>query len=198
MTELHVDQALVGRKVRNAARPDWGDGTVLRVQPTQVGGRPACRVSIQFAAGHRTVVVPPCRLVEPAADPQRAAGWLDSLAGRTVDDRLRSLPLEVVQHLGTPRQRLDAVLPWYRYDDGPASLVRWARALLGVPDPLSSFSRDELAAAFAHFCVERDAHLRNVAAILVRSESRDALHQWLAALEPPVAAAVRAALSRVV
>ena len=83
MPELEYNAELVGRRVCNPSRPEWGLGTVLRVQTTLADGQTVHRVSVQFATGHRTILIPPGRLAEPQDEPQRAAGWLDhSAAGR--------------------------------------------------------------------------------------------------------------------
>lgn len=191
-----MEQALVGRKVRNAARPEWGVGTVLRVQPTKVGGAPVHRVSVQFAVGHRTLLVPPARLVAPEPEQQRDDGWLDQIAGATLDDQLLNLPTSVTELLGTPRDRLSAVFGLYEYTEDPASLLKWARAQTQVADPLTHWSRDELLTAFRAFCRERDAHFRVMAALLVKAEGKDALKAALDALPSHVRSSLDAALAR--
>lgn len=194
---MTIDGTLVGRKVCNAARPEWGTGTVLSVEPATVSGQPAHRVTVQFAAGRKTVLVPPCRLIEPQPEPQRAAGWLDQLAGRSLDDRLRRLPEEVAQTLGTPRQRLAVLLPWYAFSEEPASLVAWARRMIVAADPLSHWTRDELTEAFAAFSADRDAHLRALSALLRQQEGPAALVSWVESLDPALQERIRAALARV-
>ncbi|MBW7905167.1 MAG: DUF3553 domain-containing protein [Phycisphaerae bacterium] len=191
--DLVIEPSLVGSKVRVLARPDWGAGTVVSLsRATGVH-----RVTIDFpVVGRRVVVVPPARLGPPEAGPVRQAGWLDSLAGATADQRLRQLPADVEQVLGTPAQRLAAVLPWYGFDAEEHGLVRWARALVRASDPLSVWSRDELEAAFAAFCRERDAHLRGVAALLRQQEGAQGLAAWIDQLEQPIRERVREALRR--
>ncbi|HMQ15467.1 MAG TPA: DUF3553 domain-containing protein [Phycisphaerae bacterium] len=188
-----ISMTLVGSRVRVLARPDWGTGTVVSLS----GATGVHRVTIDFpVVGRKVVVVPPGRLGPPEADPIRRAGWLDSLAGATADQRLRQLPSDVAQVLGTPAQRLAAVLPWYGFDADPHALVRWARALVRAPDPLSVWSRDELESAFAAFCRERDAHLRGVAALLRQQEGAPALAAWVDQLDPPIRERVLEALRR--
>jgi hypothetical protein len=194
MGELRVGPHLVGVKVKNAARPEWGAGTVLRVQPVEVGVRKTFRVSVQFATGHRTLLVPPARLVTPEREPQRESGWLAGLGKNTLDDRLRALPQQVVEVLGTPRERLSAVIPLYALRPESESLLRWAREQTGVSDPLTCWTRDELLVAFQDFCAQRDAHLRHVAALLKRSEGGTALAEAIASIPEPLRSEVRAAL----
>ncbi len=196
MSDLPVNAALVGRKVRNPARPEWGDGEVLRVQATTVGGQPVHRVSVQFVTGHRMLVVPPARLVEPAPEQQRAAGWLDTLGKRTLDDRLVNLPVSVREFIGTPAQRVALLASLYTYDEEPASLVQWARRQADVADPLSQWSRDELMVAFREFCMERDSALRHAAALVKQKAGPAALERVLADLPDAVRPAMLAALRR--
>lgn len=199
MTELIVNRELVGRKVINAGRTDWGAGVVQKVE--RAGGpddSPVYRVIVQFTGARRTLLAPPARLIEPRAEEERQAGWLDTLAGRTIDDRLKRVPDELLRVLGTPRQKLDALLPLYEYDEEPKTLTRWARAQTGVGDPLSQWSRDELTLAFASFRADRDAALRSAAAMLRQSEGAAALGDWLARLEEPLRGRVREALARVI
>lgn len=195
MEELDVTNQLVGAKVRNAARPEWGVGTVLRVQQIPAGDQPAHRLSIQFDTGHRTVLVPPARLVKAEPEPKRAAGWLEGLGKTTLDDRLRSLPGEVTQVLGTPRERLAAVIPFFAITEDSPSLLRWASSQTGVADPLTLWTRDELLVALRDFCRERDAYLRTVAALIKQAEGAEALQETLAslpaALRQPILDALR-------
>ncbi|MFO0837073.1 MAG: DUF3553 domain-containing protein [Phycisphaerae bacterium] len=176
MSEL-TTPLIVGQAIAAAARPDWGVGVVLRVEPTVVEGRPAQRVTVRFPIGQKVVLTPPARLTAPPESPQRESGWIDQIAGRTLDDRLRALPEHAVQVLGSLRDRLLALKPLYAYDESPGSLVRWARAQTGLGDPLSHYSRDELAQAFEAFSLVRDAVLKELCA-RARKSDPDAL-TWL-------------------
>ncbi len=196
MDELAVTPELVGARVTNAARPEWGVGTILRVQQTYLRGKPAHRVSIQFAVGHRTLLVPPARLLAPQPEPRREAGWLEGLGKTTLDDRLRSLPEQVTQVLGTPRERFAALIPLYTVAEHSPALLRWATSQTGAADPLTHWTRDELLVALREFCNERDAHLRNVAALLKQAEGPEALQKALAGLPESLRQPVQAALKR--
>jgi hypothetical protein len=199
MNELAIDATLVGRKVCVPARSDWGAGTVLKVLSTTVNGAAQQRVTVQFAHATRTLLVPPARLDWPQDEPQRAAaGWIGSIGGGSLDERLRRVPEEILQVLGGIRTRLAAVYPLYAFSDEPKSVQKWARLQTGVGDPLGQWSRDELSVAFEAYCSERDAHLRNLAALLVKAEGREALAGELAGLEREVRERVEGALRRVV
>lgn len=194
MNELPVDVGLVGREVRSAARPEWGVGKVLRVQRISGGDAPVFRVSVQFAVGHRTLVAPPAKLLHPEPEEQRESGWLESLGGTTLDDRLRALPESVTQFLGTPRDRIAIVAPLFAFRDDPGLLLRWARDQTGLTDPLEHWTRDELQLAFEQFCYRRDEFLRGAAAALARSAESCELDTLLTEFEPPIGEAIRRAL----
>ena len=196
MEELVISQELIGQRVRNAGRPEWGEGTVQRVQSAIVDGRAVHRVFIQFAVGQRILISPPARLTLPTPEPQRRAGWLDGLGKTSLDDRLRDLPESVTQVLGTPRERFTAVLPLYGISEESESMLSWARKQTGVSDPLSHWTRDELAVALRHFCNERDAYFRNLAAIIKQKEGLDGLRACIEEIPAEFREAAKAALQR--
>ncbi len=198
MSELPIGPELVGREVRVAARPEWGVGRVLRVQPMKVAGQTVFRVGVQFPVGSKTLQSPPAVLSLPTAEPQRGQGWLDTMGGSTLDDRLRALPEDVADVLGSIRARLQAVVPLYEIRDEPAALLKWARNQTGVADPLSHWSRDELSVAFRAFRIERDSHFRNLAAQLRIKEGHDAVRAFVDEQPEPARAAIREALGRII
>ncbi|MFH1746617.1 MAG: DUF3553 domain-containing protein [Planctomycetota bacterium] len=194
--ELPIGPKLIGQQVALPGRPEWGVGTVLRVQSTTVAGQPRHRVSIQFATGHRTLLVPPARLCSPVAEQEREVGWLESVSGQTLDERLWKLPETITEFLGTHAQRLAVLASLYIHADDAASLVQWARRQTQVADPLTLWSRDELGIAFGKFCNERDAELRVTAARLKHSDGPEALEAALSAQPGDIQAALRAALRK--
>lgn len=196
MSDLTIGPELVGQQVCVPHRPEWGVGKVLRVQTTTVAGQPQHRVSIHFATGHRQLVVPPASLAPPQAEQQREAGWLDSIAGHTLDERLTQVPPAIRDLLGTPAQRIAALIPLYEWQNEPAVLVQWARRQANVADPLSHWSRDELALAFSQFCIERDSHFRMLAARIKDKHGTEALAEALAGLPEHVRDDMWAALRR--
>ncbi len=199
MSDLPIDSSLIGQWVRNPSCLQWGNGRVVAVQPMQVNGQPAQRVTIDFSVvGRKTVMVPPAQLLSPTPEPVREKGWLDTLGGSTLDDRLRKLPAGVSQVLGSPREKLLAILATYTFRDEPNSLLRWARAQVGVSDPLSHWSRDELGEAFRVYCNERDAELRVAAALYKQREGGDALRSLLNDLPADQRTEVDAALRKIV
>ena len=195
-TEVAIGPELVGQPVQLASRLDWGVGKVVKVSSALQDGQPAHRIEVQFSFGTRQLLAPPARLIAPTLQPEREAGWLDSIGRSTLDDRLRSLPEEVVQVFGGPATRLAAVFPLYEFTEEPGLLMRWARQQTQLGDPLSKWSRDELMVAFRHYCNERDAHLRAIAAVVRQSGGPEALQAALAGLENPLRERVLDALRR--
>jgi hypothetical protein len=199
MNDLLITPQLVGQTVRSATRPDWGNGKVLQVKPIQNDGQSAHRVQVHFErTGLRWIIAPPARLVSPTAEPERAAGWIEQMGKSSLDDRLRAIPAEVVDMLGTPRQRLAALVPLFAVTNEPRSLMRWAIDQTGVTDPLSHWSRDELQIALADFCVDRDSHFRNVAALIQIKEGPEALRAVIDEVPADIRAAIKEAMSRVI
>lgn len=198
MSELAIGPELVGQRVQNAARPDWGVGTVTRVERKSTAGSGIFRVSVQFNLGLKHVLVPPARLVVPQPEPTRQKGWLDSLGRNTLDDRLRRLPTETLEVLGTPAQKLAALAKLYRWSDEASAIAKWARAQTGVGDPLSAWTRDEIEVAFRDFANERDAALRAAAARIKLSEGPEALRRALDSLPEEFRPGIDAALSKII
>ena len=133
-----VDPLLIaGKTVRNAARPEWGNGTVTTVLPTTVNGKRLHRVTVQFLlVGRKTLLVPPAKLIprENLVQEETPDTWIEQIAGRTPDDRLRLLPGSVTQVLGSLAERIAALGPLYEIDEdddrarscvGPSRRARW-------------------------------------------------------------------------
>lgn len=194
LDSLQPGPDLVGRKVMVPTRPEWGVGEVLRVSQTRVNREIIFRVSVHFPSGHRTLLMPPARLVEPFPEKERQAGWLDSLGKNTLDGKLRALPEELQFFLGTPGQRFSEVAKLFEWDDRPESLVRWARRQSLASDPLTLWTRDELQAAFDEFCAKRDTYLRESYAAWRKSETWRGPAHAFAKLDAEVAARMRAVL----
>jgi hypothetical protein len=187
VTGLTISKELIGRTVRCVARPEWGNGNVLTIKPATMNGRPVHRVSIQFATGHRVLMVPPAILIGPEAlsEPEIPATWIETIAGRTPDDRLRLVPASATEVLGSPTARVAALAPYYEIDpDDEKALLRWARGQSGIPDPLVRWTRDELQSAFRAFCTERDDHLRGLLATAKQARGQEAVDEALSAASP--------------
>lgn len=196
---LAIDSTLVGAKVRVPARPEWGVGVVLRIQGVDISGQRAHRVTVQFPMGTRTLVAPPAILAAPADEPdRRQTGWLDSLAGKSLDDRLRALPADVTDTLGGPRERIYAAARLYEITGEPAKLHNWARRQTGVADPLGQWNRDELEVAFRDFCLARDAFCRNLLFQVRKTQGVDAARAIVDESPTETRAALREAMRGII
>lgn len=186
MQSLAPGPELIGRKVINPVRPEWGIGQVLRVSATEEAGAPVHRVSVQFPTGHRTLVMPPAKLCDPQPEIQRQTGWLDELGKNTLDAKLRGLPEDVLFFLGSPEKRVIAAAAMYEWEESQAGLARWARKQTMTSDPLALWSRDELQAAFDDYCSKRDQWLREAAAIWRKHHPRASAERLLEDIDPGV------------
>ena len=191
---------LTGKTVRNAARPEWGNGTVLTVKPTTANGKPAHRVTIQFLqVGHKTLMVPPARLIprENLVEEETPETWIEQIAGRTPDERLRALPEAVTQVLGTLAQRVAALGPLYEiHETDDRALMRWAKSQSKTADPLTHWSKDELHVAFRAFCQNRDDHLRIIIAEAKQARGPTVVDEALTEVCDPVREAMLEVLRR--
>lgn len=182
-----IDVPEVGARVFNPARPEWGDGTVLRVTEIRENGETTHRVSVQFSiSGHKVLRVPPARLTAPQPGPKRETGWLDALGRKTLDEQLRQLPEDIRFFLGTPIQKIVALAPLFEIEGEPRELVRWARTRTAVGDPLELWSRDELQQAFDDFCRRRNEALREAVGRARKSGGVDALETAFAQIDAPL------------
>lgn len=165
-----------GDRVRHAGRPEWGIGTIVKVEPLPVNGHSTQRLSIRFPnAGIKT-------LVEEQADLQRVQetgdvfgddlsdstrawdkytqdDWISPIARKKVVEALIALPQEVRDPFNSLQKRLHLTFRLYRFDKSGKGIIDWAVAQTGIDDPLSRFSRQELEQHFARFVQERENHL---------------------------------------
>jgi hypothetical protein len=164
-----------GDRVRHVRRPEWGVGTITRVEEAAIGGKPVQRVTVNFAnAGVKKLLGSRAEL-EPVSEQQvelatngrgiqewdrmRASGWLTDVADRKVTEEMTKLPEPSRDPFASLTRRLTATLELYRFDRTGRSLVDWAVAQSGLNDPLSRFTRQELEQLFDRWAVELDSHL---------------------------------------
>ncbi len=103
------------------------------------------------------------------------SSFMDSeVAGRDMEQRLMSLPMESRDPFSSLEQRLQATIELCRYDKSPRLLLDWAMAQTGVEDPLSVYNRQELETIFMRWARERDAHLAKLLLELRRSNPAEA------------------------
>jgi hypothetical protein len=164
-----------GDRIRHAGRPEWGIGTVMKVEQLPVNGQASQRLSIRFPnAGVKTLVTghADLQLADDSADPfdgdapsVRAwdklndSEWLAPMAQRKIDQAMISLPPEVRDPFNSLQKRLILTMGLYRFDRSGRGLMDWAVAQTGLDDPLTRFSRQDLEQRFDRWVFERDAHL---------------------------------------
>lgn len=166
-----------GDVVRHQRRPEWGMGTVQRVELVRRGSGNDQRLWIRFPnAGLKTLLASVAEL-EPvrradgtlvAGDDTLVArelsgetGWLAEISKRKPEDAMTALPAEASDPFLSARKRLEFVLGLFRFDP-QTKLIDWAVAQSGLGDPLSRFSRHDLEQFFKLWAFERDAALQRL------------------------------------
>ena len=208
MTEQKISY---GDRVRHASRPEWGIGTVVKVEHLPMNGQGRHgdqRLSIRFPnAGIKTLIDGHAELervtdaADPFADDQTPSvrlwerlsesDWLSPLARRKIDEAMISLPPACRDAFNSLGKRLSLVLGLYRFDSSGKGLIDWAVAQTGLDDPLTRFSRQELEKHFSRWCFERDQHLGKLLQECRGGADRSALDAALKTAPPAGAEAVR-------
>jgi hypothetical protein len=167
-----------GDQVRHRERPEWGVGSVVRVEDVRLNGEASQRLSVRFTnAGVKTLNSSAAGLerVEATDDGEdeagdgehpvgvwdrvREAGWLAPVAERKIEEAMVQLPPESRDMFLPLRDRLAAALSLFRFDRTGRGLIDWAVAQTGLDDPLTRFNRHELEQYFDRWTAERDGHL---------------------------------------
>lgn len=159
-----------GMQLRHRQRPEWGSGSVTRVENLTRGTNRDQRLWIRFAnAGLKTLLASAADLevVEGtgAAEHTFAAreiasegGWLGQITKRRPEQAMSELPPDATDPFLTPERRLKNLLALFRFDGG-TKLIDWAVAQSGLDDPMSRFTRIELEAFYKNWAMERDLAL---------------------------------------
>jgi hypothetical protein len=176
-----------GMQVKHRQRPEWGSGSVTRVESLTRAGTRDQRLWIKFSnAGLKTLLASGADLevVEGtgAAEHTFAAreiasegGWLGQIAQRKPEQAMSELPPSATDPFVLPERRLRNLFSLYRFD-GNTKLIDWAVAQSGLEDPLSRFTRIELEAFYKNWAIERDQALsRLVSDCRRRREPIDAI-----------------------
>jgi hypothetical protein len=168
-----------GDRVRHRKRPEWGVGSVIRVEAMPNNGQPGRRVQVRFPnGGLRTLSAAHAdleRVVELEASPDTdddtsvadwdkvgQTDWLAPVAQKKIEEMMITLPMEARDPFNGLRERLQFTLDLYRFDNSGKGLIDWAVAQSGLDDPLTRFSRQELEQHFDRWSFERDTHLRRL------------------------------------
>ena len=188
--------------MRHRAKPEWGIGTVTRVEAMVMNGTPDWRVAVRFPnAGLKTLVMSAAPLErvegdEPTGAPGAAAmadlerhaddELLGPMAQKKLREAMAELPERVTDPFKTIEQRIELTLELYRFEPTGRSLMDWAVAQTALDDPLSTFNRHELEQFFERWALERDRHL-----VRLLKESHGNGRDCAGMIPPPIATRLR-------
>ncbi len=202
----------IGDKVRHRQRPEWGIGSVTKLETITLKGVRDQRVWIRFPnAGLKTMLASVAELDRAdassgpaptapggpeetlvAREARHEGGWLGEIAKRKPEDAMTTLPSSASDPFLPVEKRLDLVLGLFRFASTGARLIDWAVAQSGLNDPLSRFNRHELEAFFERWTYERDLALSRLVQEAKKSEAgREHLEARLAAATPEIQKAMR-------
>ncbi len=166
-----------GDRVRHSNRPEWGIGSVVRVEELPMNGTSSQRLQVRFpGAGVKTLSAghaPLERVTDEAPPPGRddapnqvrlwdkvgETDWLAGVARKRIEESMISLPSEASDPFRDITQRIRFTVRLYRFERTGRGLVDWAVAQTGLDDPLSRFNRHELEQFYDRWAFEREAHL---------------------------------------
>ncbi len=161
----------IGEKVRHSKRPEWGVGSIVKLEVITREGRADRRIWIHFPnVGEKTVLASMAELEhveerDPHGAPTLAdaharseGGWLGAIDRKKPNDLMTQLPDAATDPFIPLRRRLQNTLALYRFDGG-SKLIDWAVAQSGLNDPMGQFTRHDLEAFFQRWRFALDAHL---------------------------------------
>ena len=169
-----------GDQVRHLDRPEWGVGSVSKVEGASADGQPAQRITIRFAnAGIKVLNSSGARLerieVKPDAhEPGSSREQFDEIDRMSEDEllapiasrKLAELMLAIPEPCRDPfrslEDRIRSTVELYRFDNGGKGLIDWAVMQTGLDDPLAKFNRHELEEHFKRWSHEREQFLRKL------------------------------------
>lgn len=195
-----------GDVVRHQRRPEWGFGTVQRVEMLRRGSVNDQRLWIRFPnAGLKTLLASAAELETVrsadgtlvvgddtlvARELKGETGWLAEISKRKPEDAMTSLPADITNPFLPPSRRLELLLGLFRFDPS-TRLIDWAVAQSGLGDPLSRFSRHELEQFFGLWAFERDAALQRLLTDPELRSQPDVVQRLVAKALPAAQTAVR-------
>ncbi|MEC8064470.1 MAG: DUF3553 domain-containing protein [Planctomycetota bacterium] len=161
-----------GDQIRNTARPEWGVGTIVRLE---TGGKLAVR--FEFAGlKHMDPKVAP--LASASADDRPASeSWEPPAAAffrseevalsagarqKLLIDVMTRLPEDVTDPFHPVEGRIRACASLYRFGNDSTGLMAWAVAQTGLQDPMDQLPRHELESLFGRWREVRDRTLREL------------------------------------
>ena len=177
---MSEEQFASGDRVKHTRRPEWGVGTITRIEDLALNGHRTSRLTIRFPnGGVKTLISTQAELekvignVDPylngdstnvaAWDKVGEAGWLSGVAERKIKEQMISLPPDVRDPFNSLAKRLSMTMGLYRFDRSGRGLIDWAVAQSGLDDPLSRFTRHDLEQFFDRWAFERENFLGKLA-----------------------------------
>lgn len=161
-----------GDQIRNTARPEWGVGTIVRLEP---GGKLAARFEFVGLKQLDPKVAP---LALASADnrpgsenwePPAAAFFRSeevalsaSARQKLLIDVMTRLPDDVTDPFHPVEGRIRACASLYRFGNDSPGLMAWAVAQTGLQDPMDQLPRHELESLFGRWREVRDRTLREL------------------------------------
>lgn len=161
-----------GDQIRNTARPEWGVGTIVRLDP---GGKLAVRFE---GAGLKQLDPSVAPLSLASADDQPNSGhWEPPAAAffrseevalstsarqKLLIDVMTRLPEDVTDPFHPVAGRIRACASLYRFGNDSSGLMAWAVAQTGLQDPMDQIPRHELESLFGRWREVRDRTLRDL------------------------------------
>ena len=165
-----------GDELKLCSKPEWGIGTVTRIEHVTRDGERDQRVWVRFPnVGMKTLLAGAAEVeilnraqvdskehTFAAREHAHESGWLGEIAKTQPEEAMTQLPPAVVDPFTSVRSRLESAIRLYRFKPHGASLVDWAVAQSGLDDPLSRFNRHELEEFFGRWAWARDEHVRTL------------------------------------
>ena len=155
-------------------RPEWGTGTVLNAAPALAEGKPCQRLTVKFTReGSKTLSTAYADLATADKQPKIApsnGGWLGQAESGDLLEQMTKLPEIARDPFKSPAGRLEATLNLYRFESTGSSLLDWAAMQSGLTDPLERFARHELEEFHRRFRQGLDAHLKDLAYAVKKSD----------------------------
>lgn len=169
-----------GDQVRHVDRPEWGVGSVAKVEVMAENGTTSQRLTIRFpnagikvldsvGANLERIDPTPAGLDEGASpemidqiDRMSEDDLLAPVATRKLTEIMVAIPEPCRDPFRSLADRIESTLALWRFDDGGRGLNDWAVMQTGLDDPLARFNRHELEEHFKRWSHEREQHLRRL------------------------------------
>ncbi|MSR68903.1 MAG: DUF3553 domain-containing protein [Phycisphaerales bacterium] len=165
-----------GDRVRHPARPEWGIGSVTKIEVVTRDSTTDLRVWVRFpSVGEKTMLASVAGLetideqgfgsgihTRPTVtdiDLAKGGGWLGAVSKQSADNIMTALPGEATDPFASHRKRFEFSTQLYRFDGSAARLVEWSVAQSGLDDPMARFNRQELEQLYKRFIFNLDAHV---------------------------------------